>query len=351
MKLFKKFNKLAKLLGVAGITGTLLLTAACGNSGDQSSSQQASSSAAQSSDGDVVNIGTMNLVNGDLIAQYEKYYEKELGVKVNIVNFKSGKDVNTALAAGSIDITELGSAPVALGISNNLDYKVFWVGDVIGTAESLIVKNGSGINSIADLKGKKVATPFSSTAHYSLLNAIKQAGLSESDVKILDLQPNDIYAAWQRGDIDAAYIWYPVQSQLLQDGKRITSSEELASKGVLTADLNVVRSDFAAKHPDIVTKYVKAQIKANDVLLNNKDQAVKDISSILEISTEDAADQITQFKYLTANEQLDYLQKLPDTLKSTADFLVEQNSIKKAADLNTFKDRVTTEFIEAATKQ
>ncbi len=351
MKLFKKFNKLAKLLGVAGITCTLLLTAACGNSGDQSSSQQASSSAAQSSDGDVVNIGTMNLVNGDLIAQYEKYYEKELGVKVNIVNFKSGKDVNTALAAGSIDITELGSAPVALGISNNLDYKVFWVGDVIGTAESLIVKNGSGINSIADLKGKKVATPFSSTAHYSLLNAIKQAGLSESDVKILDLQPNDIYAAWQRGDIDAAYIWYPVQSQLLQDGKRITSSEELASKGVLTADLNVVRSDFAAKHPDIVTKYVKAQIKANDVLLNNKDQAVKDISSILEISTEDAADQITQFKYLTANEQLDYLQKLPDTLKSTADFLVEQNSIKKAADLNTFKDRVTTEFIEAATKQ
>ncbi len=351
MKLFKKFNKLAKLLGVAGITGALLLTAACGNSGDQSSSQQASSSAAQSSDSDVVNIGTMNLVNGDLIAQYEKYYEKELGVKVNIVNFKSGKDVNTALAAGSVDITELGSAPVALGISNNLDYKVFWVGDVIGTAESLIAKNGSGINSIADLKGKKVATPFSSTSHYSLINAIKQAGLSESDVKILDLQPNDIYAAWQRGDIDAAYIWYPVQSQLLQDGKRITSSEELASKGVLTADLNVVRSDFAAKHPDVVTKYVKAQIKANDILLNNKDQAVKDISSILEISPEDAADQITQFKYLTANEQLEYLQKLPDTLKSTADFLVEQNSIKEAADLNTFKDRVTTEFIEAATKQ
>ncbi len=352
MNLFKKFNKFAKLLGVAGITGALLLTAACGNSGDQSSSsQQASSSAAQSSDSDVVNIGTMNLVNGDLIAQYEKYYEKELGVKVNIVNFKSGKDVNTALAAGSVDITELGSAPVALGISNKLDYKVFWVGDVIGTAESLIAKNGSGINSIADLKGKKVATPFSSTSHYSLLNAIKQAGLSESDVKILDLQPNDIYAAWQRGDIDAAYIWYPVQSQLLQDGKRITSSEELASKGVLTADLNVVRNDFAAKHPDVVTKYVKAQIKANDILLNNKDQAVKDISSILEISPEDAADQITQFKYLTANEQIDYLQKLPDTLKSTADFLVEQNSIKEAADLNTFKDRVTTEFIEAATKQ
>lgn len=89
---------------------------------------------------DTVNIGTMNLVNGDLIAQYEKLYEKELGVNVNIVNFDSGKDVNTALASGSIDISELGSSPSALGISSNVDYEVFWVGDIIGSAESLVVK-------------------------------------------------------------------------------------------------------------------------------------------------------------------------------------------------------------------
>lgn len=193
----------------------------------------------------VVNIGTMNLVNGDLIAQYEKLYEEELGVKVNIVNFDSGKDVNTAIASGSIDISELGSSPTALGISNNVDYEVFWIGDIIGSAESLVVKNDSGIESLSDLKGKKIATPFSSTAHYSLLNALKLEGISESDVTLLDLQPDDIYAAWQRGDIDAAYVWYPVLSNLLQDGKVITHSEELAEKGIITADLNVVRTEFA----------------------------------------------------------------------------------------------------------
>ena len=160
---FKKSN--LKRFLAAGLSAALLLaTAACGSSTDQASSSS-SSAAGSSSDDAVVNIGTMNLVNGDLIAQYEKYYEKELGVKVNIINFKSGKDVYTALAAGSVDITELGSAPTALGISNGLDYKVFWVGDVIGKAESLAVKNDSGINSIADLKGKKIGTPFSSTAH------------------------------------------------------------------------------------------------------------------------------------------------------------------------------------------
>lgn len=329
-KKFLSFAILASLvIGVLGLT-------ACGEEGEKEEAT-------------VVNIGTMNLVNGDLIAQYEKLYEEELGVEVNLVNFDSGKDVNTALASGSIDISELGSSPVSLGISTDVDYEVFWIGDIIGSAESLVVKNDSGIESLADLKGKKVATPFASTAHYSLLNALQLEGISESDVTLLDLQPDDIYAAWQRGDIDAAYVWYPVLSNLLEDGKVITHSGELAEKGVITADLNVVRTEFAEKYPEIVANYVKIQIKANEILNDESDKAAEEISSILEISKEDAADQITQFDYLTPDEQIEYLNnQIPETLKNTADFLVEQGSIKSAADAETFKSKVTTEFIEAA---
>lgn len=304
-----------------------------------------------SASAEVVNIGTMNLVNGDLIAQYEKYYEDELGVEVNLVNFDSGKDVNTALAAGSIDISELGSSPTAQGIANGVDYEVFWIGDIIGAAESLVATNDSGISSIEDLKGKKVATPFASTAHYSLLNALAQAGISETDLELYDLQPDDIYAAWTRGDLDAAYVWYPVLGQLLENGKTITDSEKLAADGIITADLNVVRTEFAEANPDIVVNYVKAQIKANDVLLNDPETAAKEVASVLEISEEDAAGQITQFKYLTADEQIEYLsEQIAQTLKDTADFLVEQDSISESPELEDFADKVTTEFIEEATK-
>ena len=153
-----------------------------------------------------IKIGTMDLVNPDLVARKEKYYEKQLGDKVKIVKFDSGKDVNTALAAGSIDVSELGSNPTALGIGNGLNYDVIYIGDIIGSAESLVVKNNANVNSVSQLKGKKIAVPFASTSHYSLLNALKQAGLKESDVKLLDLEPNDIHAAWKRGDIDAAYV-------------------------------------------------------------------------------------------------------------------------------------------------
>ena len=191
---------------------------------------------------DTVIIGTMNLVNGDLIAQYEKLYENELGRKVQVVHFNSGKDIISALASNTIDIGEAGTAPAALAISNNLDIKIIFVGDVIGAAETLVVKKDSGIAGIKDLAGKKIATPFASTAHYSLLNALKLEGVSESDVKLLDLKPDDILSAWQRGDIDGAYIWHPVLDRLLEDGKTLTDSAKLAEKGIVTADLIVART-------------------------------------------------------------------------------------------------------------
>ena len=78
----------------------------------------------------------------------------------------------------------------------------FWV-----MWKSLVATGTSGINTVADLKGKKVAVPFASTAHFSLLKAMENAGLSASDVTVLDMQPDKIYASWNSGDIDAAYIW------------------------------------------------------------------------------------------------------------------------------------------------
>ena len=296
---------------------------------------------------DAVIIGTMNLVNGDLIAQYEKWYESELGVKTKIVNFKSGKEVITALAADKVDIVQAGTSPTALALSNSIDIKVIFVSDIIGAAESLVVKNDSNINSVKDLAGKKVATPFDSTAHYSLLNALKLEGMTESDVELLDLQPDDISAAWQRGDIDAAYVWYPVLGRLLETGKSIIDSAQLADKGVVTADLVVARTAFAEKNPDVVKKFVALQLKANDVILDDSAKATKEIASVLEISEQDAAEQITQFKYLKADEQIKYLdESMAKTLKDTADFLVEQKSIKTAPSLEDFASHITSEYLK-----
>lgn len=301
-----------------------------------------------------IKIGTMDLVNPDLIARKEKYYEKQLGVKVKIVKFDSGKDVNTALAAGSIDVSELGSNPTALGIGNGLSYDVIYIGDIIGSAESLVVKNSSNINSINDLKGKKIAVPFASTSHYSLLNALKEAGIKESDVKLLDLEPNDIHAAWKRGDIDAAYVWYPVLNNLVKDGKIITGSDKLAKSGIITADLVVARRDFAKSNKKLVVSYIKALNEANKLDQENKEQSIKDIASILNISESDAKFQRNGFEWVDGKKQLEkeYLgENIAKVLKNTADFLKEQGSIKKSPSLKEYKDHVQTKYLEEALKE
>lgn len=298
-----------------------------------------------------IKIGTMDLVNPDLVARKEKYYEKQLGIKVKIVKFDSGKDVNIALAAGSIDASELGSNPTALGIGNGLNYDVIYIGDIIGSAESLVVKNNANVNSVSQLKGKKIAVPFASTSHYSLLNALKQAGLKESDVKLLDLEPNDIHAAWKRGDIDAAYVWYPVLNNLVKDGKILTGSDKLAKQGIITADLVVARRDFAKSNKNLVVRYIKALNQANDLDQKNKEQSIKDISEILNISESDAKFQRNGFEWIDGKKQLskEYLgENIANVLKNTADFLKEQGSIKKSPTLKEYKDHVQTKYLKEA---
>ena len=289
-----------------------------------------------------IKIGTMDLVNPDLVARKEKYYEKQLGVKVKIVKFDSGKDVNTALAAGSIDVSELGSNPTALGIGNGLNYDVIYIGDIIGSAESLVVKNNANVNSVSQLKGKKIAVPFASTSHYSLLNALKQAGLKESDVKLLDLEPNDIHAA---------YVWYPVLNNLVKDGKILTGSDKLAKQGIITADLVVARRDFAKSNKNLVVRYIKALNQANDLDQKNKEQSIKDISEILNISESDAKFQRNGFEWIDGKKQLskEYLgENIANVLKNTADFLKEQGSIKKSPTLKEYKDHVQTKYLKEA---
>lgn len=339
----KKITKVISFTLAASIMMGAL--AGCGSSKNAAGSAEANSA-------QVINIGTMDLVNGDLIARKEGYYEDLLGVDVNVVSFSSGKDVNTALASGSIDVTELGTSPAALGLSSGLEYSVIGIGDIIGSAESLVVKNDSGITDVKDLAGKKIATPFASTSHYSLLNAIELAGINATDVNLLDMEADDIFAAWQRGDIDGAYIWYPVLDKLISDnGTVITGSDKLAEQGVVTGDLLVARTEFAEQNPELVSKFLQAVLKANDVYFNDPETAYADIAAVLGISEEDAKSQASQFTWLDAEGQLseEYLGGgMAQTLKDTADFLVEQKSITSAPDLQAFQDAIDTSYLEDA---
>lgn len=302
-----------------------------------------------------VRIGVQDLVTPEVIARYEKIFEQYMGCKVEIMQFDSGADVNRAFASKSIDIGMMGTAPASIGIATDLGYEVFWIYDILGAQESLAVKTTSEIHTLEDLAGKRVATPFASTSHFCLMNALKLKGIDPQSVTIYDMKPDDIYAAWVRGDIDAAYVWEPTLSKLYEEGgEPLITCEDLAKDGIIVADVGLVNKEFAAKYPDVITGYTKAMQYAVGIFNGDQAKAVKEIAAAYDITEETVEYQFKGFSVLSPEEMLtdayfgsgNAKGKLADILKQTADFLAEQGSIESSPDLSVFQQNITGEYIE-----
>ncbi|MEO1948715.1 taurine ABC transporter substrate-binding protein [Thioclava sp.] len=268
-------------------------------------------------------------------------YAKAMGYDVEWRKFASGTDVIAAMASGDVKLAALGSSPFAIAASQGVPIKLFMIGDVIGQAESLIAHDGSGISSLADLKGKRVAVPVGSTAHFSLTGALKHEGISESDLTILSMSPDQIAAAWEQNAIDAAWIWDPVQSQLLKSGTRIMGADETAKWGYPTFDGWVVNSQWAEENPEAVAGFVKVTAEADAAYIDNKDAWTADSAEVKEIATNTGADAaqvpgiLGGYTFLKPADQVgsDWLGgAMAPAIKSTAEFLKEAGRIDSVAD-------------------
>lgn len=191
-------------------------------------------------------------------AQASGEVEKATGYKVTYRKLASGADVIRALASGSVQLGEAGSSPIAAGLSQGVDISLFWILDNINDAEALVVRDGSGVTSLAGLKGKTIGVPYVSTSHFHTLVALQDAGVNPADVKIVNLRPPEVAAAWARGNIDATYIWDPVLAQVKKNGKvLITSGQVARESGKATFDGFVVDRRFAKDNAEFLTRFVK----------------------------------------------------------------------------------------------
>lgn len=340
-------NKTFAKVGVTAVAVLLsVVAAACGSNTDSASSDE------ESGLPDKIVIGYQNIPNGDLVVKHDGLLEAAFGEAVSVEwkLFDSGGSVNEAILAGAIDIGLVGSSPASRGISSGIEYQIPWIFDVIGKAEALAVKGG--ITSIADLKGKTIATPFASTSHYSLLAALEDAGLSESDVKVIDSEPDAILAAWQQGDIDGAYVWNPVLAKLTADGGTIlVTSEDLSKKGKTTYDLAVVTTDFATKYPAALQTWLNQQNAAVNKIRNDVDGAAASIAAELNISVDEAKKQLSELIFLDASEQAgsEYLGGgLARNLFAAAQFNLKLGKIESVKEESAYNSAVLSTFATAA---
>ncbi len=292
-------------------------------------------------------IGYQIIPNAELLTKGMGLAEAQFpDVRIKWLPFDSSRDVNTAMVSGGIDVGLADSVLVSTGIAQNLPYSVYFIHDVIGNNEALAVTKASGIKSLADLLGKKIGVPFGSTTHFSLLSALTQAGIKPNDVQILDMQPQDMLAAWDRGDIDGGFVWQPTLSKMLEgDGTVLTTANQLAKEGIVTADLGVVSQDFATQYPDFVNGYVAVLNEAVKAYRDDPKAASEVIAKEIRLSPEESLKVMNELAWLDAAEQAspkylgtpDAPGKLSQVLKDSAEFMVGQKALPSAPDIEAYK--------------
>ena len=343
-------NSFLKKLSVVLMISLLVFSlAGCGN-------EQTAQNENEEALPDEINFGILRIPNDETIAIAEGYFDKyfaEKGIEVNTTVFDSGAEANQALASGSIDFATMGNTNAITALSRELNVEMVWLHEVLGDNEALAVKNGSGIEKIEDLKGLRVAVPFASTAHYILLNVLKEAGI-EDQVQLLDMQTAEIVAAWERGDIQAAYSWQPTLAKLLDNGRALITSEDMAEKGYITANVEVVRKKFSNQYPHLVADFITAMAEAGDIYREDPQKAAEIVSNELGIEPEVALHQMRGTSWKTREELLseDFFGtkenpgNFAKVMKDTSDFLQDQGSIEDSPSQQEYNEYVNPEYIK-----
>jgi len=164
--------------------------------------------------------------------------------------------------------------------------------------------------------------------------------VNPADVQILNMRPPEVRAAWQRGDIQATYIWDPVLSEVKKDGKVIMTSGKLsADTGKATFDGYIVNRDWAKANRDFMVKFVKVLAAADAKYRDNKAKWTADSPEVKAVAkwsgakAEDVPAGMALYRFPTLQEQqAKWLAKdglAVKALAATAQFQLSQKQVEK----------------------
>ncbi|XXF08454.1 sulfonate ABC transporter substrate-binding protein [Pseudomonas sp. D2-3] len=206
------------------------------------------------------------------------------GIDVKWTEFPGGPQLLEGLNVGSVDFGTTGETPPVFAQAAGADLLYVAFEPPAPTSEAILVAKDSPINSVAELKGKKVALNKGSNVHYLLVRALEEAGLNYSDIQPVYLPPADARAAFERGSVDAWVIWDPfqaaaeqqLQARTLVDGKGLVSNHQfyLATRA------------YAEQHPEVVEALVEEIRAIGEWVKANNDAATAQVAPLLGLSAD-----------------------------------------------------------------
>ena len=220
-----------------------------------------------------IKIGWQPVLYPGLFVAWEKGYFEKNGLNPKFVKFLAGPPILSSFQTGDVDVAVMGIPPLIHGVAQGIDLQTFLVDDEASAGVALVARKGSGIHGPKDLKGKKIAYVFGSTVHPGLLEVLRQNGMSEKDINLINMQVPAILPAFERGDVDAVYLWQPwtIKAQAL-GGTRVFSDRDV---GVYSAGLWAARRDYLEQQRDTVDRFIRSYAEGIAYALTHPEETIK----------------------------------------------------------------------------
>lgn len=253
----------------------------------------------------------------------QKGWFKDAGVEVDLVWFDYLPSLD-AFAAGKIDGVTCVATDALVNGANGAKSKFIALLDYSDGSDMIIGK--PGVNSVKELKGQRVGLEVTLVEHLLLLEALKQNGMSQSDVELINTPTNETPQTLASGKVAAVGAWYPVSGQALKQvagSKAIFTSAD--AKGLIY-DVLAVSPTSLAKRKDDWAKVVGVFYKAVDYILDEKtrDDAVKIMAAKVGAEVGEYAKAVPGTHFLTLAEAKKAFQK-GDGLDSVYGSMVNGN--------------------------
>ena len=217
-----------------------------------------------------------------LIGSANGTFEQKLeGCEVEYYTFNAGPAEIEAVFAGEIDIGYIGPVPASSGYARS-DGDVVIISGCANGGAVLVAANGSGIESVGDLAGKKVAIPqLGNTQHLSLLKLLSDNGLKTTtaggDVDVYAVANSEIKSLMANGEIDAALVPEPWGTRLTHEinAELVLDYDEIWLEGNYSVAVVIARKEFLEKNPELVEKFLDAHAELTEYINSNPEEAMK----------------------------------------------------------------------------
>jgi len=219
--------------------------------------------------------------NSPFAAAVEEGYYKSAGLDVTIQPGTGSSQTAQMVAAGQAKIGFADSTSTTQLIAKGAPLVVLAT-IYQSNPNEVIALEGSGITSIADLKGKKVGTPVPSSQASMLPLFLKSNGLTDKDVTLVNLAPTSLVQSLLQHQVDAILgSTDTYQVQLENQGAKNLFTAMFADNGVATVSTSIfAQKDYAAQNKDQVKAFVAASLKGWEFASKNPDKAVKDLKTL-----------------------------------------------------------------------